>query len=526
MDHGRAGHADGILAVKRDPLLNGDCPRPVRSYVGFVKTLKQLHRSRRSGTTVEALRSIFKEMRVSEPANPGGHGLAGRNTVLHPAHELTTISETHDMGVTVMPDIDNYLSDLSARLSDRPDGATRLKMKTLLAKFGYKRRTEARIVQMHEKLRASGLVADFGLDYPERIDEYVVVRVLGRAPMPNEQEALGEEPLREEPIGKSPQKEPVGESPQNRVIEAELAPREEKTRETDSKPSSRPQPRKAGSLRLFGAKALEIAIELFKRPAGSKDPFEPSDPPTPSGATFQETEYPREPDLQNAANQAIAATVVIQSECCEGSGFFVHPSGLLVTARHVVEQQKVSCREIKLQFSDKREAAAVVFRSHPRLDYALAWTSSQGTYPILRLGHPQQLRHAETLLAVGHPSALRFTVSRGVVSNPAYSYRGIEYIQTDTAIDPGNSGGPLITERGDVVGISVWVLRNIGAGRFALPIDYLFEDIQRALAAGRQACLAGRYCRLCGFLHLDRDRWYCENCGTQSKTLLGLEKDP
>jgi serine protease Do len=169
---------------------------------------------------------------------------------------------------------------------------------------------------------------------------------------------------------------------------------------------------------------------------------------------------------------------------------------------------------------------AVVFRSHPRLDYALAWATLEGSIETLALGNPRRLRHADTLLAVGHPSSLRFTVSRGVVSNPAATIHGIDYIQTDTAIDPGNSGGPLIDGRGRAVGVNVWGFMGLGAGRFALPIDYLIADIRRALAAGRPACLSARYCRLCGFTHFQGEPWFCENCGTQSREYLGITDQP
>ncbi len=85
------------------------------------------------------------------------------------------------------------------------------------------------------------------------------------------------------------------------------------------------------------------------------------------------------------------------------------------------------------------------------------------------------LRHAETLLAVGHPRGMRFTVSQGIVSNPHAIRDGIRYIQTDTAIDPGNSGGPLVDARGRVVGINVFIMVNASNGKFALPVDYVRE---------------------------------------------------
>jgi putative serine protease PepD len=194
----------------------------------------------------------------------------------------------------------------------------------------------------------------------------------------------------------------------------------------------------------FAQKVLDAAktvteTVLPRKRADDVDPVSPPplpDPPPPVPVV------PR--SLTAVAEAAIAATVVVEVEGAIGAGFFVHPSGLLVTARHVVEHRGVSCRTIALRFANGHECSATVFRSHRSLDYALAWADLKKPVPTLPLGAPVRLRHADTLLAVGHPSALRFTVSSGVVSNPAATINGIDYIQTDTAIDPGNSGGPLV----------------------------------------------------------------------------------
>jgi len=421
-----------------------------------------------------------------------------------------------------MTDVDLYLAELAATLS-------KLKLRTLLRKFGYQRRHEAGVARIHEALDACGLEADFDVRFPQSLDERVIVRVMRRslpddtpdAPKPSETKgpttgarANGDQvSLREYPVDADDTCPPAKvndasglEAPAILIVSTPKRPHAQASR---------------GPFGGFARRVLEVAMGLLRTairpplntgPAHGKQPTMPPNEP--------ESRPPR--SLSEIAEAAIAASVVVESEDGIGSGFFVHPAGLLVTARHVLDDRGKSQRTVKLRFRDEREATAIVFRSHPRLDYAIAWAELDGTVPVLALGNPRRLRHADTLLAVGHPSALRFTVSRGVVSNPASTINGIDYIQTDTAIDPGNSGGPLVNGQGRVVGVNVWGYMGLGAGRFALPIDYLVDDIRRAIVAGRQACVGACYCRLCGFTHFQGDPWFCENCGTQSHEYLGI----
>jgi S1-C subfamily serine protease len=227
---------------------------------------------------------------------------------------------------------------------------------------------------------------------------------------------------------------------------------------------------------------------------------------------------PVQGDLRAIAARAVAATVAITTESGIGSGFMLHPDGLVVTARHVIAEQGYALRQIQVTLApgmaNEQVVSGLVFRAHRQLDYALLWLPAAGPFPTLPLGKPQQLVHAQSVLAVGCPSGLHNTVSLGIVSNPRQRMRGIEYIQTDAAIDPGNSGGPLVAEDG-VVGISQWILRGVDAARFVLPIDYLSAELRRASELGREACLAGRFCPACGNLDLGQPTWFCRTCGVR-----------
>ena len=219
--------------------------------------------------------------------------------------------------------------------------------------------------------------------------------------------------------------------------------------------------------------------------------------------------------------RAIQATVEVATDIGTGSGFIVHADGLVITARHVVDgRDRRSLRTVKVRLAPEREGERIlegaVFRSHHLLDYALLWLMANGPFPTLPLSEPQKLRHAQTIFAIGSHAGHPNTVSRGIVSNPNGHFHKLECIQTDAAIDHGNSGGPLVTEEGQAVGINLWGIGQFAAAKFSLPIDYLSADIEQALRFGRNRCLQANYCLVCGWLDDAEATWYCRNCGAQA----------
>ncbi len=219
-------------------------------------------------------------------------------------------------------------------------------------------------------------------------------------------------------------------------------------------------------------------------------------------------------------SSAVCATVEIFTDIGSGSGFIVHPEGLVVTARHVVEDEDgESLRSVKVrlypQLKDELTVQGTVFRSHRRLDFALLWLEGAGPFPTLPVGQPRKVQHTQTVYAIGAPAGLPNTVSRGIISNPLSRFNMLECLQTDAAIDRGNSGGPLVTEDGEVIGINLWGLGNFDAAKFSVPVDYLKADLDAAIKAGRERCLEAVYCRNCGFADFGQAAWFCHNCGVQ-----------
>ncbi len=164
-----------------------------------------------------------------------------------------------------------------------------------------------------------------------------------------------------------------------------------------------------------------------------------------------------------------------------GSGFFITRDGYVLTNRHVIE----GAEHVVVTTSDDDEYEARIVGTDPYLDLALLKVDADREFPALPLGDSDSLRVGEWVIAIGNPIMYRNTVTVGVVSGKGRRL-GFDpsdlgtYIQTDAAINFGNSGGPLLNARGEVVGINTAIIRDDpghpfrgyveGIG-FALPIS-------------------------------------------------------
>jgi serine protease Do len=173
-----------------------------------------------------------------------------------------------------------------------------------------------------------------------------------------------------------------------------------------------------------------------------------------------------------------------------GSGVIVDGSGLVVTNNHVVQ----AADQIVVALADRREYPARVLFAEPRLDLALLQLESRGAaLPVARLGDSDRAQVGDLVLAIGNPFGVGQTVTQGIVSATARTGIGISdtqfFIQTDAAINQGNSGGALLAMNGDVIGINTAILTggdqggSIGLG-FAVPSN-MVKSFLRAAATGK-----------------------------------------
>ncbi|MDH4036468.1 MAG: trypsin-like peptidase domain-containing protein [Candidatus Krumholzibacteria bacterium] len=169
-----------------------------------------------------------------------------------------------------------------------------------------------------------------------------------------------------------------------------------------------------------------------------------------------------------------------------GSGFVVAPDGFVVTNHHVVD----GANDVTVVFTDGHEAAARVEGSDPSTDLALLRVLEGGLSPV-RIGSSEQLRVGQLVIAIGNPLGFQSTVSTGVVSALGRNLRGrtgrlIEnVIQTDVALNPGNSGGPLVDSRGSVVGVNTAMIRMAQGLCFAIPSTTMTWVVGELMTKGR-----------------------------------------
>ncbi|HEV2702447.1 MAG TPA: Do family serine endopeptidase [Steroidobacteraceae bacterium] len=156
-----------------------------------------------------------------------------------------------------------------------------------------------------------------------------------------------------------------------------------------------------------------------------------------------------------------------------GSGFIVSQDGYILTNAHVVS----AAETVTVKLTDRREFQAKVVGQDERTDVAVIKIDAKDL-PVVKIGDPRQLKPGQWVVAIGSPFNFDNTATAGIVSATARSLPNdnsvVPFIQTDVAVNPGNSGGPLFNTRGEVVGINSQIFSQTGSYMglsFAIPID-------------------------------------------------------
>ena len=167
-----------------------------------------------------------------------------------------------------------------------------------------------------------------------------------------------------------------------------------------------------------------------------------------------------------------------------GSGFIISADGFVLTNAHVVEGSD----DVYVTLTDKREYKAKIIGVDKRTDVAVVKIEGSNL-PRLMIGDPNKLRVGEWVIAIGSPFGLDNTVTAGIISAKARDTgEYLPLIQTDVAVNPGNSGGPLINMRGEVVGINSQIYSRSGGYMgisFAVPIDEAMRVAEQLRTSGR-----------------------------------------
>ncbi len=169
-----------------------------------------------------------------------------------------------------------------------------------------------------------------------------------------------------------------------------------------------------------------------------------------------------------------------------GSGFIISADGLILTNAHVVREAK----DVTVKLADRREFTAKVLGSDPATDIAVLRIKATGL-PTVRLGDARSLEVGDPVLAIGQPYGLEQTATQGIVSAKGRSLPGdavVPFIQTDAAVNPGNSGGPLFDGSGSVVGINAQIYSQSGGFQglsFSIPINVALKVKDQIVATGK-----------------------------------------
>jgi serine protease Do len=194
-----------------------------------------------------------------------------------------------------------------------------------------------------------------------------------------------------------------------------------------------------------------------------------------------------EANVIRVARQATPSVVSVSRPGGSGSGVVIRRDGVILTNAHVVG----TATTVQVELADGRTLRGSVLGRDPSVDVAVVKVASSDI-PTAPLGDSDRLQVGQSAIAIGNPLGLDRTVTVGVVSALNRTPRGFTLdalIQTDAAISPGNSGGPLLDSRGNVIGINTATLSGQGVAGlgFAIPINLANQIANQILTTGRVA---------------------------------------
>ena len=197
----------------------------------------------------------------------------------------------------------------------------------------------------------------------------------------------------------------------------------------------------------------------------------------------EDSPFPQDPFSQFFRGQQAPRAQVVHAQ---GSGFLISPDGLVLTNAHVVDGAK----EVTVKLSDHSEYKAKVLGADRASDIAVLKIDARDL-PAVQLGNSDQLAVGDYVLAIGEPFGLEETATAGIVSAKGRTLPGdgyVPFIQTDAAVNPGNSGGPLFDSSGKVVGINAQIYSNSGGYQgvaFAIPINVAVQIKDQIVKTGK-----------------------------------------
>lgn len=202
-----------------------------------------------------------------------------------------------------------------------------------------------------------------------------------------------------------------------------------------------------------------------------------------------------------------------------GTGFLLPDEGVIVTNEHVIRDNK----KVVVKGSSLEKSIVNVVYTDPKYDLAFLDLSGLSLQQRnISLEGNDALIEGVKVIAIGHPFGLKYTATEGMISNMRHAQDGINYIQHDAALNPGNSGGPLLNIDGQIVGVNTFIIKNGNNIGFSLPVKYLKDTLDIFISKGRKESLR---CNSCLNIITDSEieNGYCVHCGSKVIRISDIE---
>jgi len=213
--------------------------------------------------------------------------------------------------------------------------------------------------------------------------------------------------------------------------------------------------------------------------------------------------------MQKAIDLYHSVVIEIATPYFIGTGFYLRDAGIIVTNEHIVRDN----REVVINGVHFPKQLAKVLFIDERHDLAFVAAPTVET-PAVQLGVGNPVRQGDVVVAVGHPFGFKYSASQGIVSNIRHEIEQILYIQHDAALNPGNSGGPLINTQEQVVGVNTFKIKDGDSIGISLPVQLLAEALAEFQKGGGEI---GVRCSSCsnGVFKSTIEGVYCPHCGAK-----------
>jgi len=223
-------------------------------------------------------------------------------------------------------------------------------------------------------------------------------------------------------------------------------------------------------------------------------------------------------DIQKIIEQYRNVVIQIATPYSTGTGFYVAQYDIIVTNEHVVRDNK----SVVINGKTMEKQMADVLYVDPKYDLAFLAPPKKHQMPSISFSKKETFQEGDTVVAVGHPFGLKFTATQGILSSLEHHQKNITYLQHDAALNPGNSGGPLIDAKGEIIGVNTFIIRNGNNIGFSLPVKTLERAIVDFVAG---MGVPGVRCNSCSNVVFENtvDSGYCNICGADMKMIADLE---